>query len=73
MFEIFIICFVNFTFFMDIIRSDVRKYNTKFQVDRMASLSYPARVPASIMLSDGSVVSGILLPHSPVGHESNNM
>ena len=40
----------------------------------MASLSYPARVSATIMLSDGSVVSGILLPQSPVVvHEINNM
>jgi hypothetical protein len=58
---------------MDIIRSDIRKYNTKIQVDRMASLSYPARVPATIMLSDGSFVSGILIPQSPVGLDSNNM
>jgi hypothetical protein len=58
---------------MDIIRLDTRKYNTKIQVDQMALSSYPAGVPASIMLSDGSVVSGILLPHSPVVHEMNNM
>jgi len=73
MFQIFIIFFVNVTFFMDIIRSDIRKYKTKTQVDQMASLSYPARVPATIMLSDGSVVSGILLPQSPAVHEINNM